>query len=83
MVFRVVTQVLTALAHIHQSGVVHCDLACRNILCDSADCFYIADFGLAGILSPDKAGHTPASTQLPVGIMVTIAHATRSHCHFS
>ena len=46
-------QILTALAHCHKRGLVHCDIKCENILFASraADSeLKIADFGLAQLL---------------------------------
>lgn len=46
-------QILTALAHCHKRGLVHCDIKCENILfaSRSADSeLKIADFGLAQLL---------------------------------
>lgn len=45
-------QILTALAHCHKRGMVHCDLKCENILFaskDPASELKIADFGLAQV----------------------------------
>ena len=46
-------QILTALAHCHKRGLVHCDIKCENILFASRDAdpeLKIADFGLAQLL---------------------------------
>lgn len=34
-----------AVAHLHNSGVVHCDISCRNFFIDSNDVIKVGDFG--------------------------------------
>ncbi|XP_076049718.1 cell division control protein 2 homolog 3-like [Oratosquilla oratoria] len=40
-------QCLNGLYHIHRMGIIHCDLAARNILLDRTGAVKITDFGLA------------------------------------
>src|SRR5262249_48778157 len=46
-VVRYGLQIADALAHAHQSGVIHCDLKCANIMVASDGRTKILDFGLA------------------------------------
>ena len=63
---ELLAQVAQALHHIHQLGLVHCDLKPSNILVDEKDQPRIADFGLAinqnwqGSLPFDNQFGTPA-----------------------
>ena len=50
---RYCRQILSALAHCHKRGLVHCDIKCENILFASRDPdseLKLADFGLAQLL---------------------------------
>lgn len=56
-------QVLSALAYLHQRGIVHRDIKPSNILLDSQRRTYLADFGLAKELSQSTmALHTGRGT---------------------
>jgi len=44
---RIGRDIATAMAHIHSKGIVHLDLACRNVVLDGRKRPKIADFGLA------------------------------------
>ncbi|TKY71418.1 Mitogen-activated protein kinase kinase kinase NPK1 [Spatholobus suberectus] len=47
-VVRVYTrEILHGLKHLHQHGIVHCDLKCKNVLLDSSGNIKLADFGCA------------------------------------
>ena len=48
-------QLISALNHSHQSGVVHRDLKPENILIDQNGCLKLADFGFAS-LTRDSCG---------------------------
>lgn len=47
-VVRVYTrEILLGLKHLHQHGIVHCDLKCKNVLLGSSGNIKLADFGCA------------------------------------
>lgn len=47
-VVRVYTrEILQGLKHLHQHGIVHCDLKCKNVLLGSSGNIKLADFGCA------------------------------------
>lgn len=49
---KILHQILTGVAYIHQNGITHRDLKPQNILCRKKDfSFKIADFGMAGVSS--------------------------------
>lgn len=57
---RVVYQLVDALAHCHQHGVIHCDLKPENVMCTSdpkSDKFDIklTDFGLSKVVVPESS----------------------------
>lgn len=61
-VVRVYTrEILHGLEHLHQHGIVHCDLKCKNVLLGSSGNIKLADFGCAKRVKEDSAncGGTP------------------------
>jgi len=63
-VFRILSQVCTALEYAHRQGVIHRDIKPENILVDSEGRVKIADFGLAKILP--RGGSEASITQTRV-----------------
>lgn len=62
-VAQMTRQVLSALAYLHQRGIVHRDIKPSNILLDSQKRAYLADFGLAKQLSQStRVLHTGRGT---------------------
>jgi len=62
---RILTQLAAALALAHRSGVVHRDLKPENILLDEENNAYLADFGIAQILTKSEAEDEFASMGSP------------------
>lgn len=58
-------QLASALCYIQQKGLVHRDVAARNVLVASRDCVKLADFGLSRELG-HAAEYTASRGKLPI-----------------
>lgn len=56
---RIGRQVASALDHAHQSNIIHLDIKPSNILLDSNQSPYLADFGLAAVVGPEGRAANP------------------------
>lgn len=56
---RIGRAVASALDHAHQSNVIHLDIKPSNILLDSNQSPYLADFGLAAVVGPEGRAANP------------------------
>jgi serine/threonine-protein kinase len=63
-VLRLARAVGQALEYAHDSKVIHLDLKPSNILLDSYQSPYLADFGLAAVLGPEGRASNPGSGTL-------------------
>lgn len=64
-VLRIMTQIGSALALAHRYGVVHRDIKPENILLDEEGNAYLADFGIAQILSTAQDADVPMGVGSP------------------
>lgn len=67
---RLIGQLLSAVAYLHERGVIHRDLKPENLLLDSMDdnaSLRIADFGAAKLLSGLVSADSPALASTPCG----------------
>ncbi|KAG2493233.1 hypothetical protein HYH03_008649 [Edaphochlamys debaryana] len=58
-------QLLSAMAYLHRSCIVHRDLKSSNILITGEGCLKLADFGLSAVLGPDTGGMTKTVVGTP------------------
>ncbi len=63
-VLRLARAIAQALEYAHSNNVVHLDLKPSNILMDSNNSPYLADFGLAAVLGPEGRAANPGSGTL-------------------
>jgi hypothetical protein len=56
---RIGRQVASALDHAHTSNIIHLDIKPSNILLDSNQSPYLADFGLAAVVGPEGRAANP------------------------
>jgi serine/threonine-protein kinase len=54
-------QLLDALAHAHDKGIIHCDLKPENIMIDAKGHVKVLDFGLAKVVHPQGGGDVTPS----------------------
>ncbi|KAI5448715.1 mitogen-activated protein kinase kinase kinase 17 [Lathyrus oleraceus] len=60
-------QILLGLYHLHQQGIVHCDLKCKNVLLSSSGTVKLADFGCAKRIGKDShTNKSPSSGGTPL-----------------
>ena len=55
-IVRVAREIASALAHLHDLGVVHRDVKPSNVLLDAAGRAHLADFGIAAVAAGDEEG---------------------------
>ncbi|MHC4932184.1 MAG: serine/threonine-protein kinase, partial [Planctomycetota bacterium] len=63
---RIVSSVLSALAHAHEKGIVHRDIKPENVLLARGGVVKVADFGLSRLLGPEETTRL-TRTQLVLG----------------
>uniref|UniRef100_A0A6N2JXJ1 Protein kinase domain-containing protein n=1 Tax=Salix viminalis TaxID=40686 RepID=A0A6N2JXJ1_SALVM len=67
-------QILNGLKYLHENGIVHCDLKCKNVLLGSSGNIKLADFGCAQRLKdPDRNGKLACSWQSAGGTPLWMA----------
>ena len=58
---RMIKEIFTGLAFLHEEGILHRDLKPKNVLVDVGGCMKLADFGISRILNEDETTvHTDA-----------------------
>jgi tRNA A-37 threonylcarbamoyl transferase component Bud32 len=76
---RVAVEVCGALAFLHSLGIVHRDIAARNVLLDGSGCSKLADLGLSRVLEDKYGEQQTASTIGPVRWMAPEAISARQY----
>jgi len=59
-------QIAAGMSHLHEEGVVHKDLAARNVLLTENDVCKISDLGLSRVLNNETQQHTSRNDVGPV-----------------
>ncbi|XP_009767132.1 mitogen-activated protein kinase kinase kinase 18-like [Nicotiana tabacum] len=59
--------ILKGLKYIHENGIVHCDLKCKNILLGTSGEVKLADFGCAKRIKDNKVNGSPKSLSKSIG----------------
>src|SRR3989338_9220114 len=76
---RVLGEVAAALTFLHSLGIVHRDVAARNVLLDGSGRAKLADLGLSRVLKDKQGEQTTASYVGPVRWMAPEAIASRKY----
>lgn len=66
---RIAHDLFRGVAHLHANGVIHRDIACRNVFLDSSGTVVLGDWGLAVDFCSDNGGiHLPRGELPPTGV---------------
>ncbi|KAK4378715.1 hypothetical protein RND71_000577 [Anisodus tanguticus] len=59
--------ILKGLKYLHENGIVHCDLKCKNILLGTSGEIKLADFGCTKRIKDNKVNDSPKSLSKSIG----------------
>ncbi len=64
---KLLSEVISAVAYLHSSGIAHCDIKCQNILLDNVNVAKLCDFGLSTVKNSATSMSSASFASAPPG----------------